>query len=642
MARLRPQSFGAKLTLLVTLTTGLAVLLVCTILAVIDYIDTSTETVVLAAAQTNLISVNSEAPLAFGDPQLGNEALGALRAAPNVGSARLYTPDGNVFADYRKPSLEAPTFPLMPVGRHRHGQWLIVNSRIEGPAGEVGRLQIVFDRSAARSRAWFNAAFVFFVAGLTMLFVFFIANRIKRFLVKPIDELAATARNVSETKDYSIRAAKYGDDELGQFTDVFNEMLAQIQQQDVEIQRLFESERLAREEVERTSRVKDEFVATLSHELRTPLTAILGWAQMLRSGERPPDQVAKGVEIIERNARMQTQIIDDLLDMSRIVAGKIRLDVQQVHLPEVIEAALATVRPAADAKAIRLQTVIDPHVSPVRGDPNRLQQIAWNLLSNAIKFTPRGGRVQIALQRVNSHVEITVTDTGQGITAEFLPHVFERFRQSDSSSTRRHAGLGLGLAIVKQLVELHGGSVRVSSAGEGHGATFTVELPLIPVVAEEPATDRVHPRHARGASPLATPLSFADLRILVVDDERDTLDLVRQLLEEHGAKTVGAGSAAEALELFAEFHPDVLISDIGMPEQDGYELLRNIRAAEVPSGRSTPAVALTAFARSEDRTRAMLAGYQMHLAKPVEAAELIATVASVAGLTGRKEILDRH
>jgi signal transduction histidine kinase/ActR/RegA family two-component response regulator len=481
-----------------------------------------------------------------------------------------------------------------------------------------------------------------------MLVAYFVATRIKRFLVKPIDELASTARRVSETKDYATRAAKYGDDELGQFTDVFNEMLAQIQKQDVEIQRaqaqrerLLEAERLAREEVEHASKMKDEFVATLSHELRTPLTAIMGWAQVLRTGERSPEEVAKGVEIIERNARMQTQIIEDLLDMSRIIAGKIRLDVQQVALPDVIEAALATVRPAADAKSIRVQTVLDPRVSPVRGDPNRLQQIVWNLLSNAIKFTPRGGRVQVALARVNSHVEIMVSDTGQGITADFLPHVFERFRQSDSSSTRHHSGLGIGLAIVKQLVELHGGSVRVASPGEGQGATFTVELPLMPVYADELPSERVHPRHALGAAPMPAPVSFQDLKILVVDDEPDTLDLVCHLLEEHGAETAAAASAAEALQKFKEFRPDVLISDIGMPEQDGYELIHNIRAAEAGTGGKTPAVALTAFARSEDRTRAMLAGYQMHLAKPVEAAELIATVASVAGLTVAHELPDR-
>ncbi len=644
--RLRPiRSFGTKLTLLVTLTTGLAVFSVSTVLAVIDYFDTEHETASLADAQVHIIAGNSEAPLAFGDPQLGNEALAALKNSDNVASATLYTPDGKVFARYDNPSIRPPVFAMWQEGRRLEGSWMIVTDEIRGPAGEVGRLQVVFDRSAAISRAWYNASIVFIIALLTMLAAFLVASRIRRFLIKPIAELASAARHVSETKDYSARARKYGDDELGAFTDVFNEMLTQIQKQDLELQvahvqreQLLESERSARGEVERASRLKDEFVATLSHELRTPLSAILGWALMLREGELAPEDAAKGIEVIERNARMQTQIIEDLLDMSRIVAGKLRLDVQQVNLPEVIETALATVGPAAEAKGIRLQTLIDPKVGPVRGDPNRLQQIVWNLLSNAIKFTGKDGRVQLALSRVNSHVEISVTDTGQGIRAEFLPYVFERFRQADGSTTRRHSGLGLGLSIVKQLVELHGGTVRARSGGEGQGSSFTVELPLMPVHEQEEVTaDRAHPRTPMQPQKFPSdPMSLEGLRVLVVDDEADAREVVRRLLVGHGASPDCAASAREAIESFKASRPDVIISDIGMPEQDGYELIRNIRVLERALGHTTPAVALTAFARSEDRTRAMLAGYQMHLSKPVEPAELIATIASVSGIAARR------
>jgi CheY-like chemotaxis protein/two-component sensor histidine kinase len=383
--------------------------------------------------------------------------------------------------------------------------------------------------------------------------------------------------------------------------------------------------------------MKDEFLATLSHELRTPLNAILGWSQVLL-GTDPPDAgtLADGLRTIERNARAQTQLIADLLDMSRIISGKIRLDVQRLDVAAVIEAAVAAVRPGAEAKGVRLQVTLDPVAGPVRGDPGRLQQVLWNLLSNAIKFTPKGGRVQVVLERVNSHLEVVVSDTGEGIRPEFLPHVFERFRQGDASTTRRHGGLGLGLSIVRQLVELHGGSVRAKSPGEGRGATFVVMLPVAALHEDaEAAAGRGHPAAPSAA---ASPCGEADLtgvRVLVVDDEPDARDLVRRFLERCGARVRLAGSAAEALEVLAADAPDVLISDIGMPGVDGYDLLRRVRALPDPAARRTPAVALTAFARSEDRTRAMLAGYNVHLSKPLEPAELAATVASLMGRTGR-------
>ena len=322
--------------------------------------------------------------------------------------------------------------------------------------------------------------------------------------------------------------------------------------------------------------------------------------------------------------------------MSRIISGKVRLDVQPVDVAAVVREAVATARPSADAKGLRLQTVLDPRAGPVAGDPNRLQQVLWNLLSNAIKFTPRGGRVQVVLERVNSHVELSVVDTGEGITPDFLAFVFDRFRQADATTTRRHGGLGLGLSIVKQLVELHGGSVRVTSPGVGEGTTFTVSLPVTVIhgdPAPVPDADRRHPRSASAPASLDGCVQIAGVKVLVVDDEPDARALLKRLLEDCQGNVVTASSAPEALELVQTEKPDVLVCDIGMPGEDGYSLIKRVRALGPEGGGGVPAAALTAYARPEDRVKAVLAGFQMHLAKPVEPAELVATVASLAGRT---------
>jgi PAS domain S-box-containing protein len=397
-----------------------------------------------------------------------------------------------------------------------------------------------------------------------------------------------------------------------------------------EREQLLKAEQTARAEAERVSLTKDEFLATLSHELRTPLNAILGWSQILQSRGLQDPELAEGLAVIERNTRVQTQLIEDLLDMSRIISGKIRLDVQQVDLQDVVKAAVASVRHSADAKEIRLQVVLDPLAGPVRGDPSRLQQCFWNLVSNAIKFTPKGGIVQVGLQRVNSHLEVCVVDNGAGIKPEFLPHVFERFRQADASTTRRHGGLGLGLSIVKQLVELHGGSVRAKSAGEGQGATFCIELPVMVVHASQDEIHRTHPRSLAQATTFVDHPSLQGITVLAVDDELDGRILVKRVLEACGARVILAASAQEALEALTRERPDMIVSDIGMPGADGYEFIRKVRALKAEDGGRTPAAALTAFARAEDRTRALRAGYQTHVAKPVEATELTAVVASLA------------
>ena len=400
-----------------------------------------------------------------------------------------------------------------------------------------------------------------------------------------------------------------------------------------ERKQLFERERFARAEAERLSAMKDEFLAVLSHELRTPLNAILGWSQMARH-QTVDGTLAKSLEVIERNARVQTQLIEDLLDMSRITSGKMRLNVQSIAPFSFIEAAVETVRPAATAKAIRLSVLLDPVAGPVTGDANRLQQVVWNLLSNAIKFTPKGGRVQVLLERVNSHIEISVADTGTGIPAGFIEHAFERFRQADASTTRKHGGLGLGLAIVKHLVELHGGTVHARSAGEGQGTTFTIKLPLAAVQRYEDGGERVHPAAGPLAGTRFQPMDLRDIKVLIVDDEADARDLVAHVLGDCGAAVVHAASAEEALALVESERPDVLLSDIGMPDVDGYELLRRVRALGEARGGRLPAVALTAFARSEDRTRALSAGFLIHVSKPIDPSELVATVASVVGRAG--------
>jgi PAS domain S-box-containing protein len=393
--------------------------------------------------------------------------------------------------------------------------------------------------------------------------------------------------------------------------------------------RLLASEQEARREAESANRLKDEFLATVSHELRTPLTAIMGWAHLLRAGQIDAKGAGNALETIERNARAQSQLIDDLLDVSRIITGKLRLDVRQIDPSSFIESAIEALHPAAEAKDIRIQKVMDTGVISVAGDPARLQQVVWNLLSNAIKFTPKGGRVQVRLERVNSHIEIVVSDTGVGIRPEFLPHVFDRFRQADQATTRQHGGLGLGLAIVRHLVELHGGTIQAESRGEDQGATFTVKLPVVPVYQKENFDERVHPA-ARDALPsFGYPEKLDGLKILVVDDEGDTRELLSIGLKQCGAEVTLAGSVKEALEAIEKARPEILISDIGMPVEDGYELIKKVRALPAERGGKIPAIALTAYARTEDRLRALRTGYQMHVPKPVELAELVAVIASL-------------
>ena len=381
----------------------------------------------------------------------------------------------------------------------------------------------------------------------------------------------------------------------------------------------------SRRKLDEANRAKDEFLATLSHELRTPLNAILGWVGLLRSGTLDAASASRGPEVIERNSRLLAQLIEDLLDVSRIVTGKLRLEARSVDLVSVIVAAMEAVQTAAEAKGIRLETSLDAALGPISADPNRLQQVVWNLLTNAIKFTATGGRVDIRLERAGSTARITVSDTGQGIRPELLPFVFDRFRQGETSIGRRYGGLGLGLAIVRHIVELHGGVVRAESAGESRGAIFMVDLPVAPTVSGEVAP--VPARHRDDSAADVRPVSLRGVRVLVVDDEADARELMRMILRSSGADVMAAACAEEALEQVEQWHPDILVSDIGLPGDDGYVLIQKLRQRQGDYGRSMPALAVTAYARAEDRTRALSAGFQLHVAKPLEPADFVAAIA---------------
>ena len=396
---------------------------------------------------------------------------------------------------------------------------------------------------------------------------------------------------------------------------------------------ILEAERSARMAAQRAARIKDEFLATLSHELRTPLNAILGWTQVLlkEGSSREPAEQKRAIEVIDRNARAQAKLIEDLLDLSRIMTGKLRLELRPLSFTSVVEAAVDSARPAAEAKGIRLKAMLGPNQDIVSADSGRLQQVVWNLLTNAIKFTPKGGQVQVLLQRVNSHLELSVSDTGIGIPPSYLPHVFERFSQGDSSTTRSFGGLGLGLAICKQLVEMHGGSIKAASQGEGKGATFSVELPLSIFQLADQSTPRIHPTAETQSEEILPLPRLEGVHVFAVDDEPDARELLRRVLEDQGAKVTSFGTAEGALAALKTAKPTVLVCDVGMPKMDGYQLIRKLRAEE-PRGERVPALALTAFARAEDRKRSLVAGYQAHLAKPFDVAELVLVI---AGLVGR-------
>ncbi|HZX92741.1 MAG TPA: ATP-binding protein [Rudaea sp.] len=608
-------SFADKVTWLVTLTSGVAILAVCFTLVGADYLNMRRET--LAGLQTHMmiVAMNSGAPLAFDDRRSANEALSAFQTRAAVARAELYDVGGNLFASYQRPEATGePSAGLAKPDASATGLRM-QRTAVEEQGQRLGTLQVFYDLDELQSHLWQTLGLSTLVALIAVLMVYLFSLRIRGTLIRPIELLGQTARRISQTRDYAQRAPKVSDDELGAFTETFNQMLAQIQKQDAEIQ-------ASRAEALNASQLKDEFLATLSHELRTPMAPILGWAQILRLNGGGNAQVLQASAVIERNARAQNKIVDDLLDMSRIVSGKLKLEVHTMDLADAVHAAIETVAAAATAKSIALEQDIEPGLAIVHGDPHRLQQVAWNLMSNAIKFTGSGGRVRVTLGRHSAQAVLSVVDTGQGITAEFLPHIFERFRQADSSITRHHGGLGLGLSIARQLVELHGGDISAASAGVNQGSTFTVTLPIAPgdLPRRESGSEIPPPADARGRR------SLHGCKVLLVEDEQDARELVEGILRLAGAIVLAVDSAAAAMRVFDPFQPDVLLSDIGMSGASGYDLIRQLRASSSVAMRDVPAIALTAFARPEDRARAREAGFQQHLSKPIDNDALIAAV----------------
>src|SRR5437773_5141286 len=458
---------------------------------------------------------------------------------------------------------------------------------------------------------------------LSAVFALALSARLHKLISEPILSLARTAREVSRKKDYSLKATKGSDDELGTIVDSFNEMLEQIRERETTLEDRTKALERANEKLQRAGKMKDEFLATLSHELRTPLTAIFGWSNLLQGGKLDRDKTEKAIDVIQRNARSQMQLVEDLLNVSQIITGKLKIRPLWTDAGTIIRTAVDSLQPAAAAKGVPVVTEIANGAEPVFADAERIQQVLWNLLSNAIKFSERGQEVQVECGRVGAHFQISIRDRGEGIDPEFIPYVFDRFTQADASATRKHGGLGLGLAIVRHIVESHGGTVMAHSRGKGEGATFTVQLPI-------PAF-----RTDSGMCPESTTASLKGLKVMLGEDEFDTREMVAEGLEQSGATVLLAASGAEALRVLARQTPDVLISDIGMPEMDGYELLAKIRSECPLDLRAIPAVALTAFATEQERERSFEAGYQIHLVKPVAISELVRTVASIVKRTTR-------
>jgi signal transduction histidine kinase/ActR/RegA family two-component response regulator len=502
---------------------------------------------------------------------------------------------------------------------------------MSGWSAVLGIPTALVDRAAYRSLGFYGGGI-----GLSIVLGALGAFWVARTITHPIGELRAAAealgrRQAPRRPNTSIR-------EIRQVGVALQTAAEELSRGEAERESLLRKERLAREAAEAADRAKDEFMAVLSHELRTPLNAVYGWAKMLQSGELRDEATAvRAKDAIVRNADVQIQLIDDLLDLSRISSGKMRLDVRRIEIESVVQGALDAVRPAADARAIDIRTRLDPQTGSVVGDPARLQQVVWNLLMNAIKFTPRGGKVEVTLRRAGSSLEVSVADTGQGIAPDMLPHVFERFRQADSSSTRAHGGLGLGLALVKHFVELHGGTVAAQSAGQGQGATFTVMLPLALMDISADGVSRLSP--SLSAADSQTGLARLDgVRVLVVDDDAEGLALAKAILARVGADVRTSVSASGALGLFREWRPDVLVSDIEMPVEDGYSLIHKVRGLAPDDGGRTPAIALTAYGRPQDRLRALAAGFNMHIPKPVDPGELTTIIADLVHSPERPQV----
>ena len=561
------------------------------------------------ATQAELVLDNTAAAVTFDDAEGAREALEMLSINSHVRHACLYSGTGALFTEVRfdVPSTEAPCPPsVMPGARFTSSRLEVVEQLTRGRSTGA-RVLLVSDLEASASRLQTQGAAVAAILVGGLLLSFLLSFSLQRIVARPIASLAGTAREIADRGDYSLRAKPASKDEIGLLVETFNRMLDEIESSQRERADLLEREQEA-------NRLKDEFLATLSHELRTPLNAIVGWVHLLRTGQLPEEERRHAIDRIDRNAHAQAKLVQDLLDVSRITTGKLHLEIRDIDLAAVASSAVDACRPAADARQVSIVTQF-ASAFPTKGDPDRLQQVVWNLLSNAVRFTPAGGRVVVSITRTDGFDMLRVRDTGAGIDPQFVPYVFEPFRQADAASTRAHGGLGIGLTIVRRLTELHGGTVAVASDGPGLGATFTVTLPV---------------RDSREAGAVtAEPSRIASLtgaKVLVVDDDADTLELLTTTLRMGGARPLPAASVAEALHLLADGHlVDAVVSDIAMPGQDGYTL---ISLLQDHMGTAMPAatLALTAYAGAADRKRALDAGFRAHLAKPVNPDVLLRTL----------------
>jgi len=623
MTPFRDLPIRRKLLLLTLAPTGAALLLASTGFLTWDIVERRREIRNDVEAEALVLPENLAASITFDRPEEIDTTLAVLKIRPHVRFACVYGLTGTLVGSYRRG--EERCGPAPPSQNAFGWETYEVVSDIKHEGDLVGRFYMSRDLRDVHRRLLVGSVTILGLLLLAVGAALALARRMQRSVSEPLLNLADTARRVSTTRDYSLRAAAPTRDEIGVVVRSFNEMLDQIAertaelskanaelQHEIEERKRVERDRVVALERERdANRLKDEFLATLSHELRTPMNAVLGWARVLRSTAADEPTRERGLESIERNARAQARLIEDLLEISRIVTGKLRLQVREVDLAAIVDTAVDIVRPAALAKRLRLDADIDVRPAMTLGDPDRLQQVIWNLLSNAVKFTPPDGQVSVRLARKNGLV-LTVQDSGSGIEPKFLPHVFDAFRQADGSATREHGGLGLGLAIARQLVEAHGGTIEARSAGKDRGAVFEVFLPSV-IESHQPV------RASTDAGGEAVDSSLlAGVDVLVVDDDEDARLLLQMTLTGYGAVVTTAASAREALAAIERSVPHVVLSDIGMPHEDGYDLLRRLRARSPENGGAIPAIAVTAYASAADRSSTQAAGYQAHVAKPFE------------------------
>ncbi|MCA1559844.1 MAG: response regulator [Acidobacteria bacterium] len=640
-----------KLVAMIMLTTSVVMVLASAGYLAFDYYGTREDLREDLTSQAGMLLENSQAAIQFLDPGAATLTLNTLRANTHIRAACLYDATGKLFSEFL-PFADAPSCPAAPPpdGHHFTANRLELTSSGILQGDKVGSLLLRSDLDVLTSRLRAQGIIVAVLLVVALGVALLMSARLQSIVSEPVLTLANTAAAVSARGDYSLRVTRTTDDELGTLVDAFNRVLERIELRESELSQA--NEELRREIAERlrgeqeraellvrereANRLKDEFLATLSHELRTPLNAILGWTKLLRAKAVAPAAEDRALEKVERNAQIQARLVEDLLEVSRIASGKLRLEQRPFDLVTLTKLAVDSIRLTAEGRGISIERRFESFAMPTVGDPDRLQQVIWNLLSNAVKFTPAGGKVTVVLARDGDSDYLTVSDTGIGIDPAFLPNVFDTFRQADASSTRAHGGLGLGLSIVRHLVEMHGGTVRAESDGPNRGATFRVKLPVCIAEPRDRGRDgngdaatfdlpRAEPGDAATPAQTLPQGRLSGVSILVVDDDHDTLELVTSVLETAGATVHAAASAEDALAAALEIRPDALVSDIAMPGRDGYFLIRQLSAA---LGASAPraAIALTAFAAGRDRERVLGAGFHRHVTKPFDPGDLVAAI----------------